>query len=157
MCRLATFDSPLPPPPSSTTCCAPCVLLAGLFFDSYRFAAPHDAARRRWRFILPGSCNSFPKICMRKRGAQAEGRGGGKGMKERRSEAKRHHYIGYALSSLPAYATPPTPCCCCCCLPHSTHLQYVRVMRHKPPTRTHFLLFSQLKTLPSLALCFVHV
>lgn len=32
-------------------------------------------------------------------------------MKERRSEAKRHHYIGYALSSLPAYATPPTPCC----------------------------------------------
>lgn len=72
-------------------------------------------------------------------------------MKERRSEAKRHHYIGYALSSLPAYATPPTPCCCCCCcLPHSTHLQYVRVMRHKPPTRTHFLLFSQLKTLPSL-------
>lgn len=79
MCRLATFDSPLPPPPSSTTCCAPCVLLAGLFFDSYRFAAPHDAARRRWRFILPGSCNSFPKICMRKRGAEAEGGGEEKG------------------------------------------------------------------------------
>lgn len=90
------------------------------------------------------------------KGEQRQRGSGGKGAKERRSEAKRHHYIGYALSSLPAYATPPTPCCCCC-LPHSTHLQYVRVMRHKPPTRTHFLLFSQLKTLPSLALCFVHV
>lgn len=99
-------------PPLPSTWCAPCVLLAGLFFDSYRFAAPHDAARRRcfswrWRFILPGSCNSFPKICMRKKEA-----GGARGwrMEEGWSEAKRHHYIGYALSSLPAYAMPPTPC-----------------------------------------------
>lgn len=151
MCRLATFDSPLPPPPSSTTCCAPCVLLAGLFFDSYRFAAPHDAARRRWRFILPGSCNSFPKICMRKRGAEAEGEW------RKRDEGTA---VGSQAASLHWLRAVKLACLCHApysLLPHSTHLQYVRVMRHKPPTRTHFLLFSQLKTLPSLALCFVHV
>lgn len=133
------------------------VLLAGLYFDSYRFAAPHDAAtlrrrRCRWRFILPGSCNSFPKICMAGwdgMGWDAMGRDG--------SQAG-HHYIGNALSSLPAYALALALALASAAC-HIQHICNMYELCGISLSSSHsFPSFQPVKNFAkSCALCFVHV
>lgn len=100
------------------------VLLAGLYFDSYRFAAPHDAARDD-DVAVDGALSCQALAIHFLKYAWLDGMW--KGWKPSGASLHWQRAVKLACLCLRLRHRPRLYC-----LPHSTHLQYVRVMRHKP-------------------------
>lgn len=128
------------------------VLLAGLYFDSYRFAAPHDAARDD-DVAVDGALSCQALAIHFLKYAWLDGMGCG-----RDGSQAGHHYIGNALSSLPAYAlalaTDPASASC-----HIQHICNMYELCGISLSSSHsFPTFQPVKNFAkSCALCFVHV